>query len=473
MSEWGSSKRKNAIEDSNKQGGSYGRRCWGGRGTFESKRSLAWRAHLLFLLVGAYGVISPLSMASSLPIDAAVLKYLRVAVLAGAAFTGISYFEWPSKGSCSKAVLVFSFLYFLGAVWSSEPFTGMFYKGMFLVSVVLGMCIAECVSDMNTFRALQRYIGIFYIPFLAVCLWAWQVGEGEMIGGRLRLLGMNANFLGQTTAIGSLFCLGICVLERGVIRNLGVVGLITLCGLTVATGSRAAVLVILGGIGLLLFLRVAGNSEYVIKTAYISSTCAALFAITWIAMDVDPEADRYYSADTVWVEGDIFLGDGSGPSLRLLEDTFRNNRAKVWSLALSEIAKRPFFGWGWKNYRGRWALYQSSILQVVIELGTIGIFLLLWVFWRVTATIFELASRQGVRSDPDREWQMSCAVGLLLLFLHGAFENALLVGTTANSVLMGFFSRGLDGERMQKSVKYRRQTVIRKVRNGAFNRVSV
>ncbi len=198
------------------------------------------------------------------------------------------------------------------------------------------------------------------------------IGFGQGIAqGRVTAMSHNANMLGATLSLGLLALLGLAYGRNdmdGRSRALlwicsGGIGVVL-----VGTGSRSAMLGLLGGIFLLAARR--GNFGLKVKVGLIS--LLAIAALVWASYDNDAVRIRW--------ERTLLTGDQSG-------------REEIHPQAWNMFMEKPFFGWGpVSNYVELGARFgkptmdaHSLYLWIMTEtglLGTIPFFIGLWICWR-------------------------------------------------------------------------------------------
>ena len=383
---------------------------------------------IFFALVASFLVVAPASVSSHA--CASQLKILRIGILGAAFLVGLRWFRVPSLKELSGKFLLLGTVYWLAAIWSTSPMWGLLYKGMLVCSICAAISLARSLRTDHDFRQLCRNTTTAAIVGLAVLAFLiFAVGDYSLWKGRLTVSGMNANTLGISAAIFALLSLLHLLIGDGIGWKSIAVGVIAcMAVLVVYSGSRAAVLVLLAGGGLLLPV-IARNKSQAVLLAAVSVGVIGSFSLVWLG-------DREVGA------GAFSESDGS---LRLLTELTKDTRIRLWSKALRTWYENDLaIGKGWLHANNKPGFIQSSYLQILNESGLLGLTCMV-IFFGGTMQTLTRAIRLARRASG---FQSTClylfSAVLFAISFHGVFESALLVGTAPNALLLAFSATQLD-----------------------------
>ena len=401
-----------------------------------SMAGVSVQQRLLFLLVGAFLILAPASVRGG-DIEDPTLKWIRVGILAAATLVGAQWFRFPRLSDLSGKLLLMAAVFTIAALWSSSPYWGLLYKSMFVCSVCASISLANCLRSESDFRTLTRTLT--FTAFVAVVIVAYLtfVAEDYVIWkGRLVIAHMNANSMGLSAAIFALLCLfHLLIRDAKAWRILAVSVIAVMFVLIIYSGSRAAVLTVIAGI-MVLMPALGRNRQSVVVFTIFSLLSLAVVSAVWINLPDAETADSY----------GLVSGPGKSPgSLRILDELTKDTRMKTWRRVAETWLDNHFaLGAGWLHRNNRWALVQSSYLQVIAEAGVPGLLcVLIFLFGGISTVI------RAVRLAPQRRrfgavFIYVFAAAFSALAFHGFFESASVVGSSPNAVLLGFSAAQLD-----------------------------
>lgn len=406
--------------------------------------------HMLFFLIGAYQVFIPATLVGD---STLTVKLVRIGMLLAIFLLGVRWLRWPRSGDLGASMMAFAIVFVMGAVWSGHMVLGLMYKGLFFCSVLGGVAVARAIQNERDFKIMLRHsvmacaVGVLIVLFLAVD------GQTRFSKGRLVIGSLNPNFLGQSCAIfGILAGLLVYFESDKRWRFLAICVFLFAGGMTVLSGSRAAFLMLFMGSAVLIPLwlfRASGLRLTVIMTCLAVGVVAGMWA-------TQAESQAVTFSDSLSDPSDVRAGT------RLFTEAFRDNRLAVWWYGWKLYREYPIAGRGWNSDGRTWAVVQSSYMQVLIETGLIGAFLLLVFLARAGGRIFRtvrLTFRQSGKNFDVLPVMM--AAGLAAILVHGLFEASLILGTTPNSVLLGFLVTRLDmhwrSEKVHQLEQWRQQ----------------
>ncbi len=401
-----------------------------------STAGVSVQQRLLFLLIGAFLILAPASVRGG-DVEDPTLKWIRVGILAVATLVGAQWFRLPRLSDLSGKLLLMAVVFMVSALWSSSPYWGLLYKSMFVCSVCASISLANCLRGESDFRTLTRTLT--FTAFVAVIIVAYLtfIAEDYVIwNGRLVIAHMNANSMGLSAAIFALLCLfHLLIRDSKAWRILAISVTAVMFLLIVCSGSRAAVLTVIAGI-MALMPALGRNRQSVVAFSIFSFLSLTAVAAVWISLPDTETADSYRFASD--------YGESSG-SLRILDELTKDTRMKIWRGVAERWLDNDFaLGAGWLHRNNRWALVQSSYLQVVAEAGIPGLLCVLIFLFGGVSTV-----RRAIRLAPQRRRFGSVfiyvfAAAFFALAFHGFFESSAVAGSSPNSILLGFSAAQLD-----------------------------
>lgn len=388
---------------------------------------------LLFVLVAAFLLLAPASVSGS---ASSALKWGRVGVLVAAFLVGLKWFRVPSFSELSGKVLLLATVFCVASVWSTSPLWGLVFKGMFVCGVCASISLARCLSNESEFRVFSRtmtvatWIGILLAGYLI-----FGVGDYVIWKGRLVLADVNANTLGLSAAIFALLCLFHLMVKDTVgWRALAWSAIGVMSVLIVYSGSRAAVLTLVSGVALLL-PALAKTRKNMIVLGVLGATSLTAVAVIWFGLTDDTSVDVF----------GVTEGRQATDSLRIVEELTKDTRMKIWTSIVSKWGRDDLaIGAGWLHRGNQWNLVQSAYLQVVAETGLIGITVVIMFFFSGIRTVFKSIRRARQSQGFSSLMLYLFSATFFAVAFHGVFESSMVVGTTPNSILLGFSAAQLD-----------------------------
>jgi O-antigen ligase len=388
----------------------------------------------LFWLIAIFLILAPVSVSGSTSREGDdPLKWARVIVLALVTLSGLRWLQWPRKGDVAGKQLALAAVFCAGALWSTSPIWGLAFKGMFVASVVAGISLANALRTEGDFRSFARTMTATSLVAIAgISYYALTQQEPIFFKGRLTIARINPNLLAQSASVFALLCV-FHVLLRDTSRWMTIAMSCTgvMLALTVLSGSRGALLMLVAGLTVLL-PAMGKRRRHVLFLSAVSGTCLALLAAFWFNMAVETE-------DPI-----VEAAAADSTELRILSELTKDTRMRVWRDVRQKWVASPVVGYGWLHKSDRWALVQSAYLQVLVETGIVGFFPLLVFLIAALSRILEslrLARRAGGLMG---QLSFVFAATLFALLFHGAFESSAVTGASPNAVLMGFCVAQLD-----------------------------
>ncbi len=361
---------------------------------------------VLALLVGAFLLIAPLSLATQWEVSAQ-LKLVRIGICFLGAIIAVFSGALGRLGPASKMMLVFSGVYVMAAVWSDYPLQGVAYKMLFFSSLCFGIAFAAASSSKESLNQNLRILAAV-ATVAALITWYQYLKNPEQSTqtGRLAIYGINANAVGMTAA-GYLFLTAYSALnDKGLWRWISGTGTGILIVLLISTGSRAAIaLAVLGGaVQLVPWLRRPGR-------LVIPAVLVALILLSLTASLPVEAVER-------------------------ITDFEKNTRAGMWRAGIRLFLQQPVIGHGWLSSSGRsTGNLQNLYFQVLAETGILGGLVL----FSTMLAIFAAAKRSFPRSSRAQRGHYWLSLAILVgLAIHGIAESAVILGTTVNTFLLGF-----------------------------------
>lgn len=368
-----------------------------------------FKAGPAFLLAGAFMLLSPLSMATDLAASGPA-KYVRLGTAILLVVFGAVARPSIRLGAASTALLVFVAFYVAASLWSQDVVWALFYKGMFAVSVLGGVLLGLSPRNEEQLKSGLRFLSIIagFAGFLTFAQYLKNPVVAET--ARFTVFGLNANIVGMTAAALLLFCFFLALQERSAAwkwfswTNVAILGIVI-----IATGSR-------GSLGMAVIGCAIFAAPLVRRPAALLLTCMLLTGF-------------FYAVVTTL---DFHTVDR-------LADWNSENRDGVWRAALRQFAASPVIGQGWLfTSRHATANHMSIYLQTLAEAGICGAVLLAVCLATIAAGAQRMRRSLFGRAVHTR-WYGYFAVGLIASVLaHGIVESGTFLGSTLNSLLLGF-----------------------------------
>lgn len=389
---------------------------------------------LFFLLLATFLLLAPASVSGGTVGGESILKWMRVAVLLCCFLLGLKWFRMPRMEDLSGKLLLLSIVFTAAAGWSTSPIWGFLFKGMFVCAVCASIALANCLGSETDFRALARTMTSAAV--LGSCLVGYAIfiqGDYEIWHGRLIVAQMNANSLAVSASIFGLLCFFHLLIHDALVwKFVAVICIGVMIALIVYSGSRSAVLTLFAGI-ILLLPAIAKRQRHVMFLTVCSVIVMSGVSVVWIGYSEGP-LEQSFSMDAEATD-----------TLRIVDELTKDTRMRVWTTATKTwLAKSPVLGVGWIHRNNRWVMVQSSYLQVIVEVGVIGLILVVSFLYSGTLKVLKsLRIARRVRGFQSLMLYVFSATFFAIAF-HGFFESAAVVGASPNAILLGFSAAQLD-----------------------------
>lgn len=356
-----------------------------------------------FFFAAAFLVIAPLSLATQLE-AAPTLKYVRVGLCMIGVLVGMASGAAGRIRAAAGILIAFALFYTIAPIWSPYPLNGVVYKTVFLSALLLGIFVGASWKSPHELRKGLRLLGAVASAASSLILFQYLKSPSEMSQlGRLAAYGINANAIGMTAAGYFLITLFLAVNESGAWRWMAVGGSAVLLTVLIATGSRSSMaMALLGGaIQCIPWMNRPGRVLAVITPL--------AFMLLLFSTGIDTTAvDRLSSTE--------------------------NTRSGMWHAGLRLFFDSPVLGHGWLSQGRSTSNLQNVYFQILAETGIIGGALFIAAGLRILDTIRELY----LQLDQPRRPAFFMALSVLTaLAVHGIAESALILGSTANTMLFG------------------------------------
>src|SRR5688572_19638040 len=110
---------------------------------------------ILFVVIGVFLIVAPLSVGGFVA-EGSWLKWGRVGILATCLIASVRWLYLPSYNTAAGKLLYLAIVFCLAALWSSSPFWGLLYKGMFVGAVLAGFALSNALTSELDFRSFAR-----------------------------------------------------------------------------------------------------------------------------------------------------------------------------------------------------------------------------------------------------------------------------------------------------------------------------
>ena len=356
-----------------------------------------------FFFAAAFLVIAPLSLATQLE-AAPTLKYVRVGLCMIGVLVGMAGGASGRIQAAAGSLIAFALFYTIAPIWSPYPLNGVIYKTVFLSALLLGIFVGASWRSADELRKGLRLLGIVASGASSLVLYQYLKSPSEMSQvGRLAAYGINANAIGMTAAGYFLITLFLAVNERGVWRWLGMGGSGVLLLVLIATGSRSSMaMALLGGaIQFIPWMKRPGR--------VLAATIPLAVIILLFSEGIDTTAiERFGSTE--------------------------NTRSGMWQAGLRLFHGSPVIGHGWLSQGRSTNNLQNVYFQILAETGIVGGALFVAAGIGMLNTIRRIYPQLEQSQRPA--FFMALSV-LTALAVHGIAESALILGSTAITMLFG------------------------------------
>ncbi len=388
----------------------------------------------LFWLIAIFLILAPVSVSGATSRDGDdMLKWARVIVLGIVTVSGMQFLRWPKKGDVSGKLLVVSCIFCAAALWSTSPMWGLAFKGMFVASVIAGISLASALRTEGDFRSFARTMtSTGVVAILGIAYFAVTQELPVLSKGRLTIAQINPNLLAQSAAVFALLCVfHVLVRDVGRWMTTAMICAGMMLGLTILSGSRGAVLMLVAGLTVLL-PAIGKRRRHVLVLSVISIGLLSLLATFWFTQ-ADP-GDEY----------GIELEAQDAYELRIFKELTKDTRMRVWRDVYRQWSDQPIIGKGWLHRSNRWATVQSSYLQILVESGLVGFLPLLLFLTAALNRILAVLRLSRKHHGLPAQLGFIFSATLFALLFHAAFESAAVTGASPNAVLLGFCVAQLD-----------------------------
>ena len=367
------------------------------------------------LLSGMFFLLAPLSLATTFPYQEGA-KYLRVLLtIMIVALNLLFYRQFPLR-TAGRALAVFIAFFLLSALWSDLPYWGLFHKGMFVLTCLSGFSIAYSASGAAQLRKSIHFLAVVasFAGILSFVLFIRNPEEATS-QGRMALMGMNANAVGQTAAPFLLFIVYRLLSEtRRSRKALLVFSTSLLVFVIVASGSRGAALMACVGVIPLLVPKMKNPKQMIAATLFL-----LILGFGTVGLAAEYETTRMFDEFT------------------------KNTRGGILRFAIRQFLISPVIGQGWLHHETSWTLVQSVYMQNLVETGILGSFLLAIFLLLTVCEFVRLRPKLNTRNANRDLYALSLSLTLSVL-VHGLFESSTFSGPSANAFCLGMGVGMLD-----------------------------
>ncbi|MFW6060542.1 MAG: O-antigen ligase family protein, partial [Phycisphaeraceae bacterium] len=371
------------------------------------------------LLVTVFVIASLLSTASALP-GVVVMKYARVYVtLLAVAVALVCVRPWQI-GPASRALLAFSLFYVLAALWSEDPIGGVMFKGLFLLTVMLGMAGVLAARDEEALWKWQRCVVVAAGVLTLILLAGVARQPGLLLGGaRLSLFGLNPNRIAETLGPLVVFCcFGVLYEHSKLWRTMAYAIGLSAAALLLATGSR-------GGFGQAMLGFMLLMLPLVRRPGVFAAVCIVVGVSVLLVLGVVEESR----------------------AVRFAEYDF-TTRGQPWTGALARFRESPLIGIGWARMStgegwGSSVNMHSIYFQVLVEMGIVGALALAACLAWLGRCAWH-AFRATAQEPTLRPMCLFAATLGATALAHGVIESGAIMGSSLNAMCFGASAALLD-----------------------------
>lgn len=375
-------------------------------------------AHPVMVLLMAFAVLSLLSTASLVP-GVEQLKWARVYATLLAVAVAACFVRPSLLGVGSWAMLGFAVLYVFAALWSDAPIHGVLFKGLFLLTLMLGMAAVFVARELDRLWTLQRGMVLATGAVVGVVAVGAAIAPGALLdGGRLAVLGLNPNRIAETLAPLLLFCgFGLLYDPAKTWRLICYAIALPAAAMVLATGSRAGFGMVMVGFAVLLLP--------VMRRPGAALAVMAVIAVSGLAVLGVLEERRA-----------IQLGAYD-----------LTTRHEAWARSLEMFRDHVMFGVGWAYQPMAHGYGSTNLLsiyiQVMVEMGMLGLIVLLGALGRVAWS--GITALRATASEPHlRPFAYLGGALLVGVAAHGVAESGALMGSTLSAACLGVSAATFD-----------------------------
>lgn len=324
-------------------------------------------------------------------------------------------------GPASMAFVGFAILYMLVGLYSSQPFTAVKYKGLYLVLVLSGIFTAQSIKSERELRIGMRMMVITGI-FIASAMLLDMARNPAALSriGRFEPWGIVATRVGAACGPIGIICAFCALYDKS--KSWKILAYVvggTLAVLIVYSGSRGGLF--MAGIGCFII------ALPVIKRPVLAATSAILVGLVTYAV--------------------LSVASNSESAERFTEFNF-DSRAEKWALAADMFREKLFFGAGWvvetgKIESGSTANLHNIYNQVAVEMGLFGLGVFFLALLIVVARAILVINE--TRSTGKNAEVAFLPLGLITAVLaFGIVESGPLMGSTTTGILLAFSIGWID-----------------------------
>jgi O-antigen ligase len=271
-------------------------------------------------------------------------------------------------------IIGFTFLGLTSAIWAITPaFVYTTIKSM-VVHIVIFVLLKSSIRTKKDVEFLLKLllvacvINAVYLFFANMEMFTEQTQE---IGDRLGTQeGWNANSVGMMTSVGAILALyfyrNIKKKKGKLLKFLLILAIVFLAVLSLLTGSRKAVIILMGGIAAYIFLSSKG------KRIRALLFCILVILLLWYVV---MEVPYFYSTAGWRIEAFLSQFTGEGEL-----DSSTKARQTLIAAAVDAWLQKPIFGHGLDCFRyfgqiatGRNYYAHNNYLEILADLGIVGL----------------------------------------------------------------------------------------------------
>jgi len=373
----------------------------------------ARKIHAMFLMAGAFLLLSPVSGATGIPVAINFpAKFARVYTTFLMILLGISFFRAGRAGPATKILLGFTAYYVLAALWGHTPIDGLMYKGgVFGATVLGGVVLALSMPNIATLRRGLRFLAVLTtILGTIVVFYAVKNPQEVFRYGRLDVAGLLPIRVAMSMATGILIWSYIAVYDHSRLWRWAAWPICgVLSGIVVMTGSRGAAAAVLAG--------------FFVQTIPLMRR-GRQFLVTVVMATILVGIGVHY------------IGESAGAQrMTSTMDTRGRRWARTWDL----FQQSPVIGQGWigtERTHSAWNAH-SSYFQIALETGTVGVFVMLLCL--LLAACFAWRSYRFMRRFPPVRGETILVASIVgSLMVDALTDSAMVFGSMPNTLFLGF-----------------------------------
>jgi exopolysaccharide production protein ExoQ len=362
------------------------------------------------LVLNQWAYMAGVGMASTLLFLA---PWLVIVLRRPNAAIGAVCLNWP--------LLMLPVLATVSALWSNYPEWSLRAGIQFIVTIVIGILAGSCIKPRDALSAFMS----------ALTLVALLSELQSAVSGSIIALFGSKNYFSLCIALLIVACIGVALdrSQHRVFRAIGMLAVALSPGLLLQGNSLGATFA--AGITASVMLGIFVITKFPVQNR-AAFFCLFAFTLIWLVV----------LASTVF--------ENATDVLPLLgKEATLTGRTVLWDTAMDSFPKHPFLGVGFQAFWqvGNWRAEQlwlyshipgksgfhfhNTYLQVLVDLGLVGLFVLVATFSVIIARIFRLVAFFQAR--PEQVF----AIGIFVFFLmRTTFEVDLLWQFQVPSILM-------------------------------------